>query len=100
MGNVNGAMMKPCRSFKLTYVELISLAGVLNVYLQAAGKMLLLWRYTVLQQDHTDREADLRSPQLLPGVKLDICLSADGVVFLEPCPSGSDGLVVNIGLTS
>lgn len=40
VGNVKGAMMNPCRSFRLTCVELTSLAGVLNVYLQVNKHMI------------------------------------------------------------
>lgn len=38
--SVKGAMMNPCRSFRLTCVELTSLAGVLNVYLQVNKHMI------------------------------------------------------------
>lgn len=62
VGSVKGATMNPCRSFRLTYVEFTSLAGVLKEYLRNIGQVSLLIEQAVVClkiQYHS------RSPQLL-----------------------------------
>ena len=63
VGSVKGATMNPCRSFRLTYVEFTSLAGVLKVNLQNVGEVSLLRKEAVvcLRVEHNSRPPQLLS---------------------------------------